>query len=291
MTPLSTIALLAASLMANEIPLWPSGKMPLAEGTPKPERTTQQGHLTDVSVPALYFYPAPSSAQVPKPCVIICPGGGYCILAYRHEGIDLAEWFNRRGMSAFILKYRVPRNPNGAFCDAQRAVSLVRSRAAHDMTDPRLIGIMGFSAGANLAARTSCNQTRAYSRIDAIDDVSCRPDFSLIIYPWALVHGDDSERHLPLMLRERFPVGPSTPRTFIVQAQDDGCHVENALGYYLACKRAGVPCELHLFPDGGHGYGIRFQKEFSVAGWEKLAATWLDRTISTIEKQQPQEKE
>lgn len=265
--------------LGEAIPFWPKGKMPRVQAM-KVERLTEQGHLTDVTVPALYFFPAKGEGA--KPCVIVCPGGGYGILAYRHEGIDLARWFNAQGVNAFVLKYRVPANPDGAFCDGQRAVSFIRANAAKYSTDPGLIGMMGFSAGANLTARVSSDRRRAYSRVDAIDDVSSRPDYSFIIYPWTLVQGDNNESRLPLMLRDRFPVDANTPSAFLVQAQDDGCHVENALGYFLACKYAGVPCELHVFPDGGHGYGIRYQLEYSVAGWQNLAAKWLDRTLKKL---------
>ena len=265
--------------LGTAIPIWPEGKMPRAQAV-IPERLSEQGHLTDVTVPALYFFPAKGEGA--KPCVIVCPGGGYSILAYRHEGIELAQWFNGRGINAFVLKYRVPANPDGAFCDGQRAVSFVRAHATDYGTDPNLIGLMGFSAGANLTARVSSDRRRAYDRVDVVDDVSSRPDYSFIIYPWTLVQGDNDEKRLPLMLRDKFPVDADTPSAFLVQAQDDGCHVENALGYFLACKYAGVPCELHAFPDGGHGYGIRYQQNYSVAGWQNLAGKWLERTVKKL---------
>ena len=194
------------------------------------------------------------------------------------EGTEIADWLNTLGICAFVLKYRVPGNPDGAFCDAQRAISTIRARASEFAVDSKRVGMIGFSAGGNLAARTSADGRRFYSPVDGLDDSPCRPDFSLLIYPWALVPGKDSEKDLPLVLRPEFPVDGSTPMAFIVQSEDDCFHVENSLAYAAALKRAGVPFELHVYPDGVHGYGLR-NRFAAVSAWSRLAEQWLRRNV------------
>ena len=268
----------AALAKGEKIAVWPAGKVPAQRGsTPYTIKNTNGGivRLTNVDVPELAFFPAPGEGV--KPCVLVCPGGGYSILAYNHEGVEIAEALNKIGFSAFVLKYRCPDQPDAALMDAQRALSLVRSKAAEWKIDPRRLGIMGFSAGANLTCRVSTNhKARAYAAIDAVDECSCRPDFSLPIYPWALVPQVAKGKPTPIELVSKFPVDKTTPPAFIVQTEDDGCQVENSLAYYAALKRAGVKAEMHLFAKGGHGYGIR-KHHTDVDGWEQLAAKWLDK--------------
>lgn len=274
------VAAIGAMAFANTVKIWPEGKMPLAKKMP-PERmlpiTDDVVRITDVSEPSLTFSLPPESSK-PMPAVIVCPGGGYSILAWNHEGTAIAQWLRGQGIAGVILKYRCPDQPDAAFCDAQRAVSFLRANAAKYNIDPNKIGIMGFSAGANLTCRTAANHAkRAYESIDEIDKVSCRPDFQLPIYPWQIVPGRCSEERLPLEIdRKRYPVDSTTPPAFIVQTEDDFVHVENALAYYAALKFAGVKAEMHLYPDGQHGYGIRHNGA-SVDGWELLAEAWLRR--------------
>lgn len=260
----------------EKIAVWPAGKVPFQrEKSPYRVQDTEGEilRLTDVNVPELAYFPAKGEGV--KLGVLIFPGGGYTILAYNHEGTELAEWFNSLGFSAFVLKYRCPNQRDAAHADAQRAMSLIRSRAAKFGIDPKRIGVMGFSAGANLAVRLSTNwRNRAYAAVDGVDAVSCRPDFTMPIYPWMLVVGDNAERTLPLTLRGEFAVDGETPPAFLVQTEDDFAHVENSLAYYAALKYAGVPAEMHLFQTGGHGYGIR-RHGAPVDGWEALAAVWL----------------
>ncbi|MBP5319809.1 MAG: alpha/beta hydrolase [Kiritimatiellae bacterium] len=260
------------------VAIWPEGKVPARRGESRYKIKDTNGtilRLSDVDFPEISFFRAPGEGA--KPAVLVCPGGGYSILAYNHEGTEIAEWLNGQGYSAFVLKYRCPGQPDAALMDAQRALSLIRSRAEAYGINPKKLGIMGFSAGANLTVRTSTNhKTRAYEAVDEADRFSCRPDFSIVVYPWTLAPGENSLPQLPLTLRPTFPVDQTTPPAFIIQAEDDGCHVENSLAYFAALKFAGVKAEMHCFPDGGHGYGMRKHGR-SVDGWENLLAVWLKR--------------
>ena len=261
-----------ACARAEVIPVWPDGKIPL-KTSDAAERVTPSKddivRLTDVNEPTLTVALAPDAGR-PTPAVMICPGGGYGILAWNHEGTEVAAWLNAQGISAFILKYRVPKNRDAAFCDAQRALGLIRAKASAYRVDPKRIGIMGFSAGAHLSARVSTDfAKRFYTPVDEVDAVSCRPDFALIIYP-AYLYRDG------FTLAPELPVTTQTPPTFLLQAQDDKPYVDSSLAYFIALKAAGVPAEMHLFPDGGHGYGLR-KRQKSTDAWPDLAATWLRR--------------
>ncbi|MBQ7190603.1 MAG: alpha/beta hydrolase [Kiritimatiellae bacterium] len=271
------------ALSAQEVvEIWPTGKIPFRKSD-KPERVLPSKdtiiRITDVNVPTLTVYPAPE-AKSPSPAILVCPGGGYGILAINHEGTEIAEWMNAQGITAFVLKYRVPGQADSAFCDAQRAMGWIRQHAEKYRVDPKRVGIIGFSAGANLSVRVSTNyRERFYEPVDEADSFSCRPDFSLIIYPWHLIQGKDSDKDPPAeMLADRYPVDSQTPPAFILQAEDDGCHVENSLAYFLALKQARVPAEMHLYPSGGHGYGMRTHKQPTDA-WPPLAAAWLQRIL------------
>lgn len=276
---------LAESVLAQgtKIAVWPQGQVPDQKGQSAYKVQDTKGgivRLTQVDIPELTFFPA--AGEGVRPAVLVCPGGGYHILAYNHEGVEVAEALNKIGFSAFVLKYRCPSQRDAALMDAQRALSLIRSRADEWKVDPKRLGIMGFSAGANLTCRVSTHHRyRAYAAVDAADAFSCRPDFALPIYPWMLVVGENKEKTLPLTLRGDFPVDETTPPAFIVQTEDDFAHVENALGYYAALKYAGVPAEMHIFPKGGHGYGMR-PHGTDVDGWQNLAFTWLTRNFNSV---------
>ena len=248
---------------AATILLWPDGEMPCRRQTGEWSATTRKdGVVTErnVSAPSLEFFPA--AGEGARPCVIVCPGGGYTFLAVNKEGSEIAAWLNGIGYSAFVLRYRVPDNPDGAFADAVRALEVVRGRAAEFRVDPRRVGMMGFSAGANLTARAST--------------WGPRPDFALVIYPWWIVPDPSAGKSHPGGLRGLFGVNAMTPPTFVVQSADDCYGVENAQVWAEALRKAKVPCELHVFADGGHGYGIR-KRGKSSDGWEKLAEKWLKR--------------
>jgi len=190
--------------------------------------------------------------------VVVCPGGGYYILAMDLEGTEICEWFNSIGVTAVLLKYRVPPLPGKLryelpLQDAQRALGIVRYNAAKLSIKPDHIGIMGFSAGGHLSALVSNSfKKRAYAYVDAADDKSCRPDFTILAYPAYLV--DEKQ---PGKLADEIQVTVMTPPTFIFQTEDDPIDVDNALYYYLALKKSKVPAEMHLYAAGGHGYGIR----------------------------------
>ncbi len=180
-----------------------------------------------------------------------------------------------------LLKYRVPDTgpfpkSEAALQDAQRALGIVREHAAEWHIDPKRVGVLGFSAGAHLAAAISTHyHRRLYSGLDTADQQSCRPDFAIIIYPGYLALSEKSFQFNP-----DIPVTSSTPPTFIVQAEDDPVHVENAVEYFLMLKRAGVPAELHTYAQGGHGYGLR-PTAIPVTHWPELAAVWLN-TIGVL---------
>jgi len=233
--------------------------------------------ISNVSVPTLTPYLVPNATSA----VVIAPGGGYTMLAINREGTDIAAWLNSIGVSAFILKYRVPARswlPFGAapLMDAQRAMGLVREMADSGKVpglNSSRIGFMGFSAGGHLAGHLNVQFNRTYPRVDSADDQHCRPDFSMMIYPWRSVTQPPVSE--PLSGASAANVTGDTPTTMLVQAEDDGVHVENALYYWLALKQANVPAELHLYPKGGHGYGRCTMPGFE---WHEVC-TWPDRGL------------
>ncbi len=258
----------------------PIGDEKLLEPRPN-ERPVQR--LTNISKPTISIF-RPAKEQDTGAAVVIAPGGAYNILAWDLEGEEVARWLNSVGVTGIVLKYRVPRRPDqpkdkppvGALQDAQRAISLVRSRAAEWGIDPHRIGMLGFSAGGHLTAWTSTNaDRRSYEVIDAADRASCRPDFSILIYPAYLATKENQ-------LAPEIRVSADTPRTFIAMTEDDPVRVECALFYYLAMKSAKVPAEMHLYPTGGHGYGLRPSAHL-VAHWPQRAAEWL-RSIGALER-------
>jgi acetyl esterase/lipase len=235
--------------------------------------------VSNVSKPTLAVY-KPSPQTDTGAAVVICPGGGYSILATSHEGDDVAKWLNTIGVTGIVLKYRVPRRsgtandvpPPQALMDAQRAVSLVRSQAEALKIDLKRIGILGFSAGGHLAAWASTNfGKRTYEPIDAADKVECRPDFTVLIYPAYLVKKDGAG------LADEIKVGAETPPTFLAHAGDDPVTVESSVRYYLALKQAKVPAELHVYSSGGHGFGMLPGKK-PVAAWPKRLEEWMRAT-------------
>ena len=250
--------------------LWPEGKIPL-KTSDAPEKVNPSKddivRLTDVNVPSLTVFLAKDTGR-PNPAVMICPGGGYGILAWNHEGTEVAEWLNAQGISAFVLKYRVPKNRDAAFCDAQRAMGLIRSKASVFNVNPVKLGIMGFSAGAHLSVRTCTDfEKRFYEPVDMADAQPSRPDFALIIYPAYLFAPGYT-------LAPELPVTAKVPPTFLLQAEDDKPYVDSSLTYFIALKAANVPVEMHLFPNGGHGYGLR-KKGKATDVWPDLASAWL----------------
>jgi acetyl esterase/lipase len=229
--------------------------------------------LGNVSTPQIAVY-RPTAAKDTGAAVLIAPGGGFNILAYDLEGTEVAEWLNSLGVTGIVLKYRVPfRDPNkrwhAAVQDAQRAMSLVRGKAAEWKIDPKRIGILGFSAGGATAGMTSLLfEQRQYAPLDEVDQISCRPDFSLLIYPAYFVERGSTT------LRDDVKVPKNAPPMFFVHAFDDGVPVQNSLLLPAEMKKAGVPAEVHVYPTGGHGYGLRRTAE-PVTTWPDRAAEWL----------------
>ncbi len=277
----ASLGLIAASF-GETVDFWPEGKMPgkpiegkeiIAPGRPKEDFIYR-----NVGHPTLTISRAPGEGV--HPAMLICPGGGYFMLAWKLEGLEIAEWANSIGMDAYILKYRVPSDGGLALMDAQRALSWMRHNAAELKIDPKKIAQIGFSAGANLTARTAgCFKSRKYEAIDEVDEASSRPDATLLIYPAGLFKGGFFARP-----NERLELDPlnavtrETPPAFLTQTEDDFCGVENCLAYYLACKRAGVDAAMILGPKGGHGYGKRPTGRDNDT-WPEVAAAWLKRTL------------
>jgi len=265
------------------MPLWPNGA-PGAPPNPAPEidATTAKDNLVagkplvrlgNVSSPTLTLY-APRGKNTGA-AVVVFPGGGYRILAIDLEGSEVCDWLNSAGITCLLVKYRVPDSgpyPKSAAAlqDAQRAVGMVRSHASEWHIDPHRIGVLGFSAGAHLAAALSTHfEQRLYDPIDAADATSCRPDFAVIVYPGYLALAEKDFAPNP-----DIHVTDKTPPSFIVQAEDDPVHVENAVVYFLALKNARVPAELHIYAEGGHGYGLR-HTALPVTAWPRSVETWL----------------
>ncbi len=229
--------------------------------------------LGNVSAPTLTLY-TPTSNNTGA-AVVVFPGGGYRVLAIDLEGTEVCEWLNSAGITCVLLKYRVPDSgpypkSDAALQDAQRALGIVRSHAAEWHIDPHRIGVLGFSAGAHLAAALSTHfDQRLYDPIDAADQMSCRPDFAVIVYPGYLALAEQN-----FAPNADIHVSDKTPRSFIVQAEDDPVHVENATVYFQVLKNAEVPAELHIYAEGGHGYGLR-RTALPVTGWPKMVETWL----------------
>jgi acetyl esterase/lipase len=255
------------------VPLWPKDRMRgRAAAGPEREMASRGDNvirLTDVNEPTLAVFKAPATDK-PTPAVIVCPGGGYGILAYNKEGTEVAAWLNTIGITGIVLKYRVPGNQDGAFQDIQRAIRLVRQNAADWNIAPQHVGVMGFSAGGHLSARLSTNHGQpTYSPLDAADEKPLRPDFAILVYPAYLAQGSGK-------LSDGLPVNDKTPPTFIVHTEDDKSFITGSKRYHDALKAAQVTNEFFLCATGGHGYGLRSNKE--VGEWPKKCQAWLMQT-------------
>lgn len=270
----------AAETSAKVELLWPQGA-PGAEGD------------QDGDKPSLTVY-LPSKDKATGAAVVICPGGGYGFLATDHEGHQVARWLNSFGVAGFILKYRHRRSGAGyghpaPLQDAQRAVRMVRSRAKEWGVDPGRIGILGFSAGGHLASSAGTHFNKRYSKAaDSTDQVSCRPDFMVLLYPvislteW-FTHsgsrrnllGEDPDRKLVESLSNEKQVTPETPPTFLVHAYEDkAVPAENSIYFYLALRKAKVPAEMHIYQKGRHGFGLGADHG-PVSSWPDLCADWM----------------
>jgi len=273
----------------TQVAIWP-GTAPDAQFGPLPNTETmpETGEVDNVSRPTMTVY-SPKGRNTGA-AVVVFPGGGYQVLAIDLEGTEVCDWLTSKGITCVLLKYRVPftgphhddrcncqMNPKApmALEDAQRTVGLVRYHAAEYHVDPHKIGVLGFSAGGHLSADVSTHfDRRLYPAVDAADQVSCRPDFAVVLYPG----------HLwvrKFALNPDVPVTRRTPPTFLLQAENDPVDsINNSLVYYIALKNAGVPVEMHLYAEGKHAFGLRRTK-FPITRWPELVETWLG-TIGMI---------
>ena len=285
--------LITGSIMAQDKPIQLFPKGAPGEQTKLIEKALPEGgkvggasvlRLSGVSDPTITIYPA-SDEVATGAAMVVCPGGGYEILAYDLEGDEICQWLNEIGVTAVLLKYRVPRRTGlekhaAPLQDVQRAISLVRSKAEELNLDPQRIGVMGFSAGAHLAAMASTSyDKRTYPEVDAADKVSCKPDFCLLVYP-AYLDGPN------FTIAPELKVTAQTPPTMLVQTEDDKSYINSSLFYYYALKEAGVPATMHLYSKGGHGYGLRDTGN-AVNEWPYRAEEWF-MELGVIEPAEPE---
>lgn len=266
------------------IPLWP-GKPPgeIKELPPEADTTKPTDNLIagrrlmrvgNVSTPTLTVYPAPAGMATGT-SIIIAPGGGHHILAWDLEGTEVAEWLNSIGVTAFVLKYRVPARAIGdeprwraAVQDAQRALSIVRTRAGEWNLNPARVGIMGFSAGGETALLATLFNERTYPKVDAADEAALTPAFAGLIYSAGVIDRATKAKH------DYVKITSATPPMFITHTYDDGVPVENAIVLFQELKQAKVPAELHIYSEGGHGYGLRETRQ-PITTWHHRMADWL----------------
>ncbi len=279
------------------LPLWPDG-VPNMKDLGKTEKAVTSGGITrisDVQKPDIAVY-LPSGANTTGQAVVICPGGGYHILAYDWEGTDIAKWLNSLGIAGIVLKYRLPVDESNIISylsplmDAKRAIRLVKYHAKEWNIDPRKVGVMGFSAGGHLASTLGTHFDKGDpSAKDPVARESSRPDFMLLGYP--VISMTDSITHMgskeallrsdpsPARAREfsnELHVNKETPPTFIFLAADDkAVPPENSVVFFEALKKNNVPVEMHIYPKGGHGFSLAINKSKHTARWTEDAAAWL----------------
>ena len=272
----------------NVIKLWPDGT-PGNNECPKPEETFQGKMVRYVSEPTLTIY-LPDKQVNTGSAIIICPGGGYALEAMDHEGYAYAEFLQSKGIAGIVLKYRLPYGHHEIpLSDAQFAIRTVRLNADKWGINPNKIGISGFSAGGHLAstASTHFDKGKTESKIPA-EKVSCRPDFSVLIYPvitfnelWGHMGsrenliGKTHELKLIKYYSNELQVTTETPPTFIILADDDtAVPPRNSIEYYMALKDKGISCEMHIFREGGHGFGMT-KKGNPHDQWPNLLIDWM----------------
>jgi acetyl esterase/lipase len=293
----SVIALsVVASAQELTLPLWPAGKIPNAQKTSETERRDSSNiiSISRVQNPEIaIFFPAKRNAT--GQAVVICPGGGYGILAYDWEGTDIAKWFNSKGVTAIVLKYRLP-NPKSnivphqsPLMDAQRAIRMVRANANKWNLKTDKVGIMGFSAGGHLASTAGTHFDNGNtSSPDSVERFSSRPDFMILMYPVitmskATMHsgsknnliGEKPDAQLANFYSAELNVTKETPPTFFAHATDDkSVPVENSLMLYQALKDKAIPAEMHIYPKGGHGFGLALGIP-ATESWTDRCIDWL----------------
>ncbi|WP_297335336.1 alpha/beta hydrolase [Algoriphagus sp.] len=279
----------------HRLNLWP-GTPPLQKEMNLQEEAVQEGilRISNVQVPLMEVF-LPTAQVATQQAVLIFPGGGYGILAYDWEGTDFAKWLNSQGIAGIVVKYRLPiskslTDPKEVpLLDAQRAMRLVRHHAANWNIDPKQIGVMGFSAGGHLASTLSTQFDYELEREnDPIDQLSARPDFSILVYPVTsfserITHqgskknliGENPTQGLVTRFSNELNVNENTPPTFLVHAQDDqAVPIENSLFYYQALHSAGVKASLHIYPKGGHGFAFG-RNRGAVENWTEVVLDWI----------------
>ncbi|HJY21848.1 MAG TPA: alpha/beta hydrolase, partial [Hanamia sp.] len=265
-------------------PLWPSGKVPNYQKTDEIEKrdTSETIHISKVQFPDITVY-MPAKRNATGQAVIICPGGGYVNLSYDWEGTDVAKLLNSKGITAIVLKYRLPNSksniiPNlSPLMDAKRAIRMTRFYATKWNIKKDKVGIMGFSAGGHLASTLGTHFDNGDPKAtDSIEQMSSRPDFMILIYPVIsmsknIMHvgsrnsliGNHPTDELAKLYSNELQVTKETPPTFLVHATDDkSVPVENSLLFYQALKDNNVPAEMHIYPKGGHGFGLALGKGY-----------------------------
>ena len=257
------------------IKLWPkdvASQDTKGMGTMRPGRSEGSLRLTDITQPYLSYFPAPAGKK-PRPVVIVSPGGGYMHIGSTTGRYLIAKWLNDHGISAFVLHYRLPKNRKGAYQDIQRAVRIVRSRAAEWNIDPKRIGVMGTSAGGHLSARVSTGyDTPSYKAVDKLDGASCKPDFTVLLCPAYMNKGK--------ALAKEITVTDKLSPTLIITCKDDGFFIGSEV-YAKALKEAGAPVRTHFFEKGGHGISLK-SKKYPLSTWPDLYLKWL-KDIKIIE--------
>ena len=261
-------ALLSFAAEPAAIPLWPAGAPGSESRKDEPEKNDGNGNITNVHNPSITPY-VPDAGKSTGTAVIICPGGGHQKLCTGHEGYALAEWFRARGIAAFVLKYRLSKEDGSTYTlqgeamnDARRAIRTVRSRAAEWHIKPDRIGMLGFSAGGELAAYSAMkSDTGNASSGDAIEKQGSRPDFQALIYPGK---------------SRTFTVEKGMPPVFIACGYGDRPDIsEGMASLYLKYKAAGVKAELHIYSQAGHGFGYKPGKTGAAAKWPDRFTEWL----------------
>lgn len=265
---LASAMLLAAPAWAQESErnIWPD-KRPAEVVLKKGKMKQEMGdddilRIQQMPMPTLQKFPVVKSPK--GKVVIVCPGGGYQILAVNHEGTEIAQWLNALGYTAYVLRYRVPDNREGALQDVQRAIRIARAE-----NPGKQVGVMGFSAGASLTARAATRfQLPSYTATDETDTQSARPDFAALIYP---AYMDEGEHHT---LTPELTITEQTPPFFVFQTADDP-YGNSALVISQALRNHKIPVQLHIYEKGGHGYGLRANLAEAASKWPKLMEEWL----------------
>jgi len=282
--------ILSVSAFAQDkvMKVWPNGA-PDDNGMTKPEEKYDGVRVRNVSEAEMYVY-LPQKKNNTGAAVVICPGGGYWIEAMDHEGYDMAKWLAERGVAGIVLKYRLPYGHDKIPSeDARRAMRIVRSNAEDWGINPGKIGIAGSSAGGHLASTVGTRfDTGLKDSKDPLEWVSCRPDFMLLLYPVVTFResfghmgsrknliGEGNDWKMVEKYSNELHVTPETPPTFLVLADDDKTvPPRNSVEFYLALKKNNVPAEMHIFQQGGHGFGMT-QKNLPVDQWPNLFYDWL----------------